>query len=81
VAAPGGPGDAKLPLDDMPANFFAVSATPEGGKQQAFALVTPKNYTRANRALPPHSEAFVSQVHKDPSLCVWIPEVIPCCSL
>ena len=46
----GGPGDAHQPLDDMPANFFAVSATPAGGKQQAFALVTPQNYTCVGRS-------------------------------
>ena len=57
----GGPGDAPQPLNDMPCNFFAVSATPQGGKKQTFALVTPQNYTDANVALPPRREAHVSQ--------------------
>lgn len=54
-------GDAPQPLDDMPANFFAISATPQGGAKQSFALVTPQNYTQANAALPPRREAHVSQ--------------------
>ena len=57
----GGPGDAPQPLDDMPANFFSISATPQGGKKQTYALVTPQTYTRANVALPPRREAHVSQ--------------------
>ncbi len=57
----GGPGDAPQPLDDMPSNFFSISATPQGGKAQTYALVTPQNYTDANAALPPHREAHVSQ--------------------
>jgi hypothetical protein len=57
----GGPGDAPQPLDDMPANFFAISATPAGGKVQTYALVTPQNYTDANVALHPNREAHVSQ--------------------
>lgn len=57
----GGPGDAPQPLHDMPANFFGVSATVQGGEKQAFALITPQNYTRANASLPTHREAHVSQ--------------------
>jgi non-lysosomal glucosylceramidase len=57
----GGPGDAPQPLADMPANFFAISATPQGGSKQTYALVTPQNYTAANVALPPRREAHVSQ--------------------
>ena len=51
----GGPGDAPQPLDDMPANFFAISATPAGGKAQTYALVTPQNYTPAVSVLAPAS--------------------------
>jgi len=57
----GGPGDAPQPLDDMPANFFAISATPAGGKAQSFALVTPQNYTDANAALPVSPSRFFSR--------------------
>jgi hypothetical protein len=57
----GGPGDAPEPLDDMPSNYFAVSATAAGGKKQTYALITPQTYTSANVALPPRREAHVSQ--------------------
>lgn len=36
------------PLNMMPNNVFALSATPVGGKQQAFVLATPAPYTEAN---------------------------------
>lgn len=36
------------PLHMMPNNIFAISATPAGGKQQAFVLATPASYTEAN---------------------------------
>ena len=36
------------PLHKMPGNFFAVAATPKGGKQQAFVLATPASYTEEN---------------------------------
>eukprot|EP00656_Telonema_subtile_P006667 TRINITY_DN13095_c0_g1_i1.p1 TRINITY_DN13095_c0_g1~~TRINITY_DN13095_c0_g1_i1.p1 ORF type:complete len:787 (+),score=161.65 TRINITY_DN13095_c0_g1_i1:3-2363(+) len=56
----GGPGDAPLPMDDMPNNFFGVKATPQGGASQEFALVSPQTYTSANVALPADREAHVS---------------------
>lgn len=58
----GGPGDAPRPLDDMPANFFAVKAAARGSEAaaQTYALVTPQNYTATNMALSPRREAHVS---------------------
>lgn len=49
------------PLAKMPANFFAISATPAGGQPQSFVLATPENYTAENQALEMRHEAHVSQ--------------------
>ena len=57
----GGPWDARQPLHCMPANFFAVSATPQGGAKQTYALISPQTYTEENTALPSRREAHVSQ--------------------
>lgn len=57
----GGPGDeGTQPLDCMPANFFAVSATPRGGSKQSYTLVSPQNYTNETMQLPSRMEARVS---------------------
>jgi hypothetical protein len=58
----GGPGDeGTQPVDDMPANFFAISTKPAaGGEKQSFALVSPQNYTAETMQLPARMEARVS---------------------
>jgi non-lysosomal glucosylceramidase len=48
------------PLDCMPANFFGISATPQGQAQQAFVLASPETYSAATVHAPTKGGAKVS---------------------
>ena len=54
------------PMHDMPAGFFAVTATPTGGQPTSVMLVSPETYTEENCSLPPSKPARVepSQVER-----------------